>query len=260
MRISANGITFNYQIDGPERAPWLVFSNSLATDLSLWDDQVAPLKKFFRILRYDQRGHGGTQATDGPYNFDLLVADVVALFDALAIRRAHVCGISMGGMTALALAQRHPDRVDRLVACDCGPASTPASAQQWEERIAVAESEGMEPLVEATARRWFPPEFIEANPAVFKRACEMIRKTPVKGFVGCAGALANFDLRPGLASIKAPTLLIVGTKDATVAGIKAINAAIPGSRLVELEGAGHLSNLEQPTAFTRALQEFLSAR
>jgi 3-oxoadipate enol-lactonase len=260
MRIKANGITFNYQIDGPEGAPWLALSNSLATDLSMWDEQAAALKKSFRVLRYDQRGHGGTEATDGRYSFDLLVADVVALFDALSIKRAHFVGISMGGMTALALAQQHPDRVDRLVPCDCGPASSPASAQQWEERIAIAQKEGMEPLVEATARRWFPPEFIEANPAVFKRACDMIRNTPVKGFIGCAGALANYDLRPGLAGIKAPTLLIVGTKDATVPGIKAINAAISGSKLVELEGAGHLSNLEQPPAFTRALQDFLGAR
>ncbi len=259
MRVKANGININYQIDGPEGAPWLAFSNSLATNLSMWDEQVAALKKSFRILRYDQRGHGGTEATDGRYNFDLLVADVAALFDALSIKRAHFAGISMGGMTALAFAQRHPQRVDRLIPCDCGPASSPASAQQWEERIAIAEKQGMEPLVDATARRWFPPEFIEAHPDVFQRACEMIRKTPVKGFIGCAGALANYDLRPELAGIKAPTLLIVGTKDATVPGIKAINAAVPGSKVAELEGAGHLSNLEQPANFTRALQDFLAA-
>ena len=259
MRIKANGITFNYDIQGPEGAPWLAFSNSLATNLSMWDQQAAALKKSFRVLRYDQRGHGGTEATEGRYNFDLLAADVIALFDALSIERAHFAGISMGGMTALALAQKHPERLLSLAACDCGPASSPASSQQWEERIAIAEKDGMEPLVEATARRWFPPEFIEQNPAVFKNACEMIRQTPVKGFIGCAGALANYDLRPGLPGISAPTLLIVGTKDATVPGIKAINAAIAGSTLVELEGAGHLSNLEQPAAFTGALQQFLAA-
>jgi 3-oxoadipate enol-lactonase len=260
MRIKANGITFNYEVEGPEDAPWVVLSNSLATNLSMWDEQAAVLNKSFRVLRYDQRGHGGTEATDGRYNFDLLVDDVVALFDALSIKRAHFVGISMGGMTGLALAQKHPDRVDHLAPCDCGPASSPASAQQWEERIAIAQKEGMEPLVDATARRWFPPEFIESNPAVFQKACEMIRQTPAKGFVGCAGALASYDLRPGLPGIHAHTLLIVGTKDATVPGIKAINAAIPGSKLVELEGAGHLSNLEQPGAFTGALQQFLSAR
>ncbi|MEA2950835.1 MAG: 3-oxoadipate enol-lactonase [Alphaproteobacteria bacterium] len=258
MRINANGITFNYQIDGPKDAPWLVFSNSLATNLSMWDEQAAALQNSFRVLRYDQRGHGGTQATDGRYTFELLAADLAGLFDALSIKRAHVLGISMGGMTALAFVQRYPDRVDHLIPCDCGPASSPASTQLWEERIAIAEKQGMEPLADMTARRWFPPEFVESKPAVFNRVCDMIRTTPVKGFIGCAGALANYDLRPGLASIKVPTLLIVGTKDATVPGIKAINAAIPGSKVVELEGAGHLSNLEKPEAFTRAVQDFLS--
>jgi 3-oxoadipate enol-lactonase len=258
MRINANGITFNVQIDGAEGAPWLVFSNSLATNLAMWDAQAAALSKSFRVLRYDQRGHGGTQATDGRYTFDLLAADVAALFDALSIQRAHFLGISMGGMTALAFAQKYPDRVDHLIPCDCGPASSPASAQQWEERIAIAEKEGMEPLAEATAKRWFPPEFVETNPAVYNRALEMIRTTPVKGFVGCAGALANYDLKPGLGNITAPTLLMVGSKDATVPGIKAINAAIPGSTVVQLEGAGHLSNLEQPEAFTSAVQQFLA--
>ena len=257
MRIKANGITLNYEVEGPEGAPWVVFSNSLATNLSMWDEQAAALKKSFRVLRYDQRGHGGTEATGGRYNFDLLVADVIGLFDALSIKRANFVGISMGGMTGLALAQQHPDRVERLAACDCGPASSPASAQQWEERIAIAEKEGMEPLVLATAKRWFPPEYAESNPP-FQKALAMIRTTPVEGFIGCAGALANFDLKPGLPNIAAPTLLIVGSKDATVPGMKAINAAVPNSKLVELEGAGHLSNLEMPNEFTSALQQFLS--
>jgi len=256
MQIKANGITFNYEVEGPKDAPWVVFSNSLATDLSMWEEQAAVLNKSFRVLRYDQRGHGGTEATDGRYNFDLLAADVVGLMDALSIKRAHFVGISMGGMTGLALAQKHPDRVDRLAACDCGPSSSPQSSQQWEERIAIAQKDGMEPLVDLTAKRWFPPDYPENDPA-FQKARQMIRATPVKGFIGCAGALANFDLRPGLASIKAPTLCIVGSKDATVPGMKAINAAVAGSKLVEIEGAGHLSNLEQPQNFTRALQQFL---
>ena len=257
MQTKANGITLNYQVEGPEGAPWVIFSNSLATNLSMWDDQAAALNKSFRVLRYDQRGHGGTEAPEGRYNFDLLVGDVIGLFDALSIKRAHFVGISMGGMTGLALTEKHPERVEKLAACDCGPASSPASSQQWEERIAIAQKDGMEPLVMATAKRWFPPEFPESSPA-FQKALAMIRATPVNGFIGCAGALANYDLRPGLPGIKAPTLLIVGTKDATVPGIKAINAAIPGSKLVELEGAGHISNLEKPEAFTGALQQFLS--
>jgi 3-oxoadipate enol-lactonase len=258
MRINANGISFNTQIDGPEGAPWLVFSNSLLTNLSMWDDQVAELKQSFRILRYDQRGHGGTQATEGSYSFDLLVADVVALLDGLSIKRAHFAGLSMGGVTALFLAQRHPQRFDRIIACDCAPASTPASAQQWKERIELVSKDGIVALAEPTIARWFPPEFVAAKPPVLDKVRQMIRSTPIAGFSGCAQALSDYDLRPGLAGIERRTLLIVGTKDATLAGIRQIKDAVRGSALVELEGAGHISNLEQPAAFTRAIRDFLN--
>src|SRR5438128_3114007 len=218
MRISANGISINCQIDGPEGAPWLVFSNSLLTNLAMWDDQVADLERSFRILRYDQRGHGGTQATDGGYSFDLLVTDVIALIDTLAIKRAHFAGISMGGMTALFLAQRHPDRFDRIMACDCGPASTPVSAQQWKERIELAAAKGMDALVEVTVNRWFPPDFVASKAPVLDKVRGMIRTTPFQGFAGCAQALSDYDLRPGLAGITCPLLCVVGPKDATLAG------------------------------------------
>jgi 3-oxoadipate enol-lactonase len=257
MKVKANGITFNIQIDGPEDAPWLVFSNSLATDISMWDEQVAALKNDFRILRYDQRGHGGTEAPPMRYTFDTLVDDVVALYDELSIPRAHFVGLSMGGMTALGLAQRYTDRVDRLVVCDCTGASTPAGAQQWEERIAIAGRQGMEPLVEPTIGRWFPPEFVAKNPPVLDEVRAMIRRTPVAGFIGCAAALSNFDFRPGLAGMWKPTLFVCGTKDVALGGLKQMHAAVTGSQLVELEGAGHLSNLEQPAAFSRAIGDFL---
>jgi 3-oxoadipate enol-lactonase len=258
MQINANGISINYQIDGPEGAPWIIFSNSLITNLAMWDDQAAALKGTHRVLRYDQRGHGGTQATDGKYSFDLLTADVIALMDALAIPRAHFAGISMGGMTALFLAQRHPHRFDRIIACDCGPASTPASAQQWKERIGIAQDKGMEGLVEITINRWFPPDFIGTNAPVLEKVRGMIRATPFKGFAGCAEALSNYDLRPGLPGISHPTLLIVGTKDATLTGIRQIKEAVPRATLVELDGAGHLSNLERPGAFSHAVRDFIN--
>src|SRR5215813_5614514 len=235
MRINANGISFNYQIDGREGAPWLIFSNSLMTNLSMWDDQVAELKDSYRILRYDQRGHGGTEVTEGKYTFDILTADVIALMDALAIKRAHLAGISMGGMTALFLAQRHPDRFDRIMACDCGPASTPASAAQWKERIDLAADKGMEALVDVTVNRWFPPDFVASKAPVLDQVRAMIRTTPFEGFSGCAQALSDYDLRPGLGGIRQPTLCIVGTKDATLAGMEQIQASVPGARIVKLE-------------------------
>ena len=180
MKIKANGIAINYQTDGPDGAPWLIFSNSLATNLTMWDDQARELKHAYRVLRYDQRGHGGTEATAGRYSFELLMADVIALMDALAIKTAHFAGLSMGGATALGLAETHPDRLDRVIVCDTPCQSTPASAQQWEERIVIAEKQGIDALVEPTVGRWFPPEVLKANPPHLDKVRRMIRTTPVE--------------------------------------------------------------------------------
>ena len=259
MKINANGISINCEISGREGAPWVVFSNSLMTDLSMWDEQAAALGDSFRVLRYDHRGHGGTEATAPPYSFDVLTADVVALFDALGIKKAHFVGLSMGGMTAVALAERHPERLDRVIPCDCGPASTPQSAQQWAERIALAKEKGMEALVEPTVGRWFVPEFLSSNKQIVDKVRAMIRTTSVNGFIGCALALSDFDLKPGLANIKNPMQFLCGAKDASLGGTKALNASVPGSALIEIEGAGHISNMENPSAFTRAVREFLRA-
>jgi 3-oxoadipate enol-lactonase len=258
MQVKANGIIINYQVDGPENAPWLVLSNSLATNLAAWEDQTRALKGDFRVLRYDQRGHGASEAPAGRYSFDLLLADALALMDALAIAKAHFAGLSMGGATALGLAQRHPGRLDKVIVCDSPCQSTPASTQQWEERIAVAERHGMEALVEPTVTRWFPPDVIKANPPYLDKVRQMVRNTPVNGFIGCAAALANHDYAAAAASVTRPVLFIAGEKDGvTPAAMRKLNASLPGSRYVELAGAGHISNLDQPDAFNRAVAEFL---
>jgi 3-oxoadipate enol-lactonase len=260
MHIKANGITFNYEIDGPDGAPWLVFSNSLATNLSMWDPQAADLGRSFRLLRYDQRGHGGTEAPAGRYTYATLLADAIALFDALGITRTHFCGLSMGGATALGLAELHPDRVDRVVVCDSPAMSTPASTQQWEERVAMAQKGGMEALVESTMARWFPPEIHAAKPPYLDDVRAMIRATPVNGFIGCSAALADHDYNSAVATVTRPVLFIAGSKDGvTPAAMKDMSARLKGSRYVELEGAGHISNLDRPVEFTKAVREFLEA-
>lgn len=259
MQIKANGITFNVAIDGPERAPWLVFSNSLATNLSMWDEQAARFAGRFRVLRYDQRGHGLTEASEGPYDFELLIADVLGLFDALSIDRAHFVGVSMGGMTALGLAEDHPERLLSVVPCDCSAGSTPASAQQWEERIKIAREKGMGPLVEPTLGRWFPAETIAAQPALADKVREMIRTTPVNGFAGCAAAIADFDFVSGLGTIEVPAFVIVGSKDPMLGAARQVRSAIRGAKLIEISGAGHLANLDGADAFNRTLEEFLGS-
>jgi 3-oxoadipate enol-lactonase len=260
MKAKANGIAINYRIDGPERAPWLIFSNSLATSLAMWDEQAAALADSFRVLRYDQRGHGGSDAPAGRYPFDTLLDDALALMDALEINKAHFAGLSMGGATALGLAERRPDRFERIVVADSPCQSTPQSSQQWEERIAVAQKEGIEALVEPTIARWFPTETVASNAPHLNKIRAMIRATPVNGFIGCAAALAAHDYASAVASVKCPTLFIVGEKDgATPTAMAKLHEKLPGSRLVTLSGAGHISNMDRPAEFSRALRDFLNA-
>jgi 3-oxoadipate enol-lactonase len=259
MRIKANGINFNYTVDGPEGAPWVVFSNSLATTAAMWDEQAAALKGGYRVLRYDQRGHGATDAPAGRYAFDTLVADAAALMDAVGISRAHFAGLSMGGATALGLAQQHPDKVSGIIVCDSGCMSTPAASQQWEERIVVAQQKGMEALVDSTMSRWFPAETLAKNPAHLDKVRGMIRTTPVSGFIGCAAALADHNYNAKVASVTCPVLFICGEKDgATPAAMQDMQKRLPGSRYVEMPGAGHISNMDRPAEFNKAVAEFLA--
>jgi 3-oxoadipate enol-lactonase len=261
MQLKTNGISINYQVDGLRGAPWLVLSNSLATNFGMWEEQAREFARSYRVLRYDQRGHGQSDAPAGRYTFDSLISDVIALMNALAIDKAHFVGLSMGGATALGLAQLHPDRLNKVVVCDSACQSTPATAQQWEERMAVAQAQGMEALVEPTIARWFPAELIDAKAPHLDKVRQMIRATPVAGFVGCAAALANHNYAAKVGAVKRPMLFLVGEKDGTTpAAMAKLHEALPGSRYVEIAGAGHICNLDQPAAFNRAVSDFLSTR
>ena len=258
MKVSANGITFKVQIDGPDGAPWLVFSNSLCTTLHMWDAQAAYFQSRFRVLRYDQRGHGETDAPPGRYTFDLLVADVIALFDTLGVDRAHFAGCSMGGMTTLGLVEQHPDRVITAAPCDTSAYSTAEMKKAWDERIAAAQRSGVASMYDTTINRWFPPETVARAPFIPKIK-EMIVNTSLNGYVGCCSALSDFTFQDGLASITTPLLVIVGTKDQMLGGSRAIHRDVPGSKLVELQGAGHLSSVDAADGYNRALDAHISA-
>jgi len=195
------------------------------------------------VLRYDQRGHGETDAPPGGYTFDLLVSDVIALFDTLGVDRAHFAGCSMGGMTTLGLVEQHANRVITAAPCDTTAHSTPEMKKAWEERIAAARQNGVPSMLDSTINRWFPPETV-AHAAFIPKIKEMIVNTSLNGYVGCSSALSNFSYQDGLASIKSPLLVIVGTKDQMLEGSRAIHRDVPGSKLVELEGAGHLSSVD----------------
>lgn len=242
-------------------APWLTFSNSHATDLSLWDEQAARFQDRFRVLRYDTRGHGRTDATDGAYNFALLAADVVALWDAIGITRSHFVGLSLGGTTAIEVALRYPDRVASLAACDCRCNATPEFSASWDPRIAAARRDGMEALVEPTIGRWFTPAFRERNRPALKKVADMIRGTSVAGYIGCAEALKRIDCEPRLSAIQCPTLFLTGESDPSAPPdlVRGWRSRVRESRLSIIPGAAHITNIEQPEAFDAALDAFLGA-
>ena len=260
MRVAANGIRFNCAVEGPEGAPWVTLAASIAADLTLWDAQVPALGEHCRVLRFDARGHGATEATEPPYTLDLLVADVRALWDALGIARSHFVGLSLGGMIGIGLALDYPGRVASAVVANSRTEATPEFRALWDERIAVAETDGMAGLVDSTARRWLTPGFIAANPDAVAKVRAMIGRCSVAGFVGAARALQGLDLLPRLKEISVPCLFIAGGEDgACPAGeIRAAASRVPGAEYVELSPAAHISNLEQPDAFNRAVTDFLA--
>ena len=259
MKITANGIAINYALEGPAGAPVVTLSHSLATTLAMWDPQVKDLASRYRVLRYDTRGHGGTDAPGGAYTLDRLAEDARAFLRALGIARTHWVGLSMGGMIGQALALKVPELLASLALCDTSSRVPPEARPTWDERIRVAETQGMEPHVEPTLGRWFTPAFREKRPEVVDWVRAMIRATNPAGYVGCCHAIAALDLTDRLGAIKIPTLIIVGEDDpgTPVAASEAIRERIPGSELVVLKSASHLSNIEQADAFTRALTAFL---
>jgi 3-oxoadipate enol-lactonase len=260
MKITANGISTNYTFDGPAGAPVVTMSHSLATDLSMWDPTVPALTGRFRVLRYETRGHGLTEAPKGPYTLEQLADDALALLRALGIQKTHFVGLSMGGMIGQTLALKAPEVLLSLSLCDTS-SRIPAEAKPlWEERVTTAESKGMEPLVEGTLSRWFTAPFREKRKDVVEKVAQMIRTTPPAGYAGCCQAIAQLNLTDRISAIKTPTVVIVGEDDpgTPVAASKVIAENIKGAKLEIIPAAAHLSNMEQPEAFNRALSGFLA--
>jgi 3-oxoadipate enol-lactonase len=235
-----------------------VFSNSLMTNLAMWDRQERTFRDSYRILRYDQRGHGGTETPGAASTFDELADDLEALCERFQILRAVVIGVSMGGVTALRMAQRHPSRVAGLVACDCQWFSPATAKAVWDDRIRMAYDDGMSGLVEPTIARWFRPAFVERNGPGLDEVRRMIRSTSVAGFVSCARALQSFDVRPGFTRISAPTCFLVGDGDGVLPTLmREMHRGLPGSSFMQIAEAGHLPNIEQPATVNHAIQAFL---
>jgi 3-oxoadipate enol-lactonase len=260
MKITANGLAVNYTLDGPAGAPVVTLSHSLATDLTMWEPQMKVLTGRYRVLRYDTRGHGGTDVPAGAYSLGQLADDARALLQALGIARTHWVGLSMGGMIGQTLALASPALFQSLVLCDTSSRVPAEMKPAWAERIKTAETQGMEPLVEPTIGRWFTAPFRERHKDAVDPVRAMIRATKPQGYAGCCHAIAALDLTDALPAITLPTLVIVGEEDqgTPVAASQAIQSKIAGSQLQILKAAAHLSNMEQPEAFNAVLTSFLA--
>jgi 3-oxoadipate enol-lactonase len=253
----SNGARLNYRFDGTADSPVLVLSNSLGTNLSMWDPQIPALAAQFRVLRYDTRGHGQSSVTAGPYSITQLGRDVVGLLDGLGIERAHFCGLSMGGVTGMWLGVYAADRINRLVLCNT--AAKIGSAEMWNTRIDTVRTNGLSAVAETQAQRWFTPAFIAKAPNVIAATRQMIASTSPEGYAANCGAIRNMDQRETISRIRARTLVIGGLHDPVIsaADIRSLVDTIPGAKLVELD-ASHLSNVEAPVEFTKALLNFLT--
>src|SRR5262249_45487352 len=259
MKITANGIGVNYTMDGPASAPVVTLSNSLASNLSMWDPQMKALTARYRVLRYDTRGPGSPDPPAGPYSLEQLAEDARALLQGLKIERTHWIGLSMGGMIGQQLALTAPHLFLSLGLCDTSSRIPPEAKPLWQERIKTAETQGMEPLVEPTIGRWFTAPFREQHKDVVDSVRAMIRSTNPVGYAGCCHAISALNLTDRLPDIKLPTLIVVGEDDqgTPVAASQAIQSKIAGSQLEIIKSAAHLANMEQPDAFTRAITSFL---
>ncbi|MFC3458160.1 3-oxoadipate enol-lactonase [Massilia haematophila] len=256
--ISVNGVTLHVRCDGDRKRPAVVLSNSLGTDFSMWDAQAAVLATRFHVLRYDTRGHGASSAPRGPYTIAQLGADVIALLDHFDIERAHVVGLSMGGVTAQWLGVHAPGRIGKLVLANT--ASKIGSAEAWQARAAAVRANGMNEIAAGSPARWFTPAFLARQPVIVGAMQKTVRGLDPEGYAACCEALATADLTPDLQRIAAPTLVIAGADDpvTTVADAQALAGAVKGAALVSLP-ASHLSNVEAPDRFSDAVASFLLA-
>ncbi len=260
VRIDLGGFSLNCVLEGPEGAPCITFSNSLVCDLAMWDAQAATLRDRYRVLRYDQRGHGASDAPPAPESMDDLGNDVIALWDRLGIDRSNWIGLSLGGMTGINLALRHPTRLLSLIASDCRAEAPPPYAAVFEERIRITEADGMAALVEPSLARFFTESFVAAGGPQLDKIRRMISDTSAQGHIGCCEAIRGLAHDAQLPGIDMPALFLGGEHDmgAPPAVMRAMADAVPGARYEVVMGAGHISNFEKPDAFQAIIERFLS--
>lgn len=248
---------FRVEIEGPASGPALMLSNSLGTDLHMWDAQMPALTKKFRVIRYDSRGHGGSVANEGPYSIAMLGQDALAIMDALELKSVYWLGLSMGGMVGQWLLAHAPERITRAVLANTS--SYMPDARPWNTRIVNVQKNGMASITGGVIERWFTPEFQGRDPQAVQRIADMLVATPAQGYIAACAAVRDMDQRETVRRAQAPVLVIAGTRDPATPPSLGMQTAslIEGADYVELDAA-HLSNVEMPDAFTRAVMQFLT--
>lgn len=256
--VTGDGCSLAYRIEGPEAAPVLLLSNSLGTAMAMWDAQIPRFIEQFRVVRYDSRGHGLSDAPAGDYSMDRLGRDVIELADALGIARFHFCGLSKGGMVGQWLGWRAPERLERLILANTSPYMGPPAS--WDDRIRAVRASGMAAMTDAVLERWFTPGFRAHQSAELEAVRTLLLNTDPQGYAGCSAAIRDMDQRRLLPLIEVPTLVIAGDDDPAtpIEHARLLASGIRGAELHVLSAA-HLSNVEQPVAFADAVIGFCRA-
>jgi 3-oxoadipate enol-lactonase len=262
-QVDTNGIKIEYRIDGKEGAPYITFVTGIANDLTMWDAQVEALGKDYRTLRYDLRGHGDTQATEGDYSMELLVRDLTGLLNELNIQKTHFVGLGLGGAIVQRFAVENSHRVNSLVPCCCRAKMVPEFAALWHKLREQVAKDGVEVIVEPTVQRWFSDEFKAANPQVLQKVRNMIRGCTTLGYLGVTAAFLTLDLEDKLPQIKVPTLYVSGAED-QVGGPPELMAElakkVPGAQHRSVPKAAHIANIQNPAGFNKEVGDFLKRR
>jgi 3-oxoadipate enol-lactonase len=251
-----DGCIIHVDVEGPQDGPVLMLSNSLGTNLHMWDDQAPAWSRHFRLVRYDRRGHGKSSVPQGPYTMERLGRDVLAVLDTLNISKINWCGLSMGGMVGQWLGANAPNRIDKLILSNTS--SYFADKSIWEGRLKTVREKGLAAIVDTNMERWFTKEFRDRNPQAMARMREMFLATKPEGYLGCGEGIRDMDHRPLLAKISAPALVIAGKHDpaTTLEANEFIKQHIPAAKLAVLETA-HIANVEEPQLYTDTVLKFL---
>ena len=253
----SNDATINYATFGDANKPAVIFSNSLGTNYSMWQQQFNHFKNDYFVICYDTRGHGASTAPQGPYSIEQLGQDVIHLLDHLNINKATFCGISMGGLTGQWLAIHQPERFNHVIVCNT--AAKIGQEQAWLDRAKLVREQGLQPIAATAASRWFTESFIQSQAQIVQSLSNDLAASSAEGYANCCEALAKADLREQLKDITVPVLIVAGMQDpvTTVTDGQFMLDRIPNAQMFEIN-ASHISNIECPNEFNQAVQRFIA--